>query len=211
MPPYLKLGTVPRKRHTAHRAEPGFLNEGLYYEEVVTRSGFGRAYSIVYHLRPPTRVRKVESAGTQSVEFAEQPALRHHHLKTKGMSRAGDPIGGRVPLLANADVVLQRCRPANQQAELFRNATADEVWFIQRGRGVLLTQFGPLPFRDFDYVVIPRCTSYQFQFEEISSADLLLIESTGDVQIPERYLNPDGQIRMGAPYYERDFHGPTET
>ncbi|MFL5338866.1 MAG: homogentisate 1,2-dioxygenase [Gemmataceae bacterium] len=211
MPPYLKLGTVPRKRHTAHRAQPGFLNEGLYYEEVVTRSGFGRAYSIVYHLRPPTRVRKIEAAGTQPVEYAEQPALRHHHLKTKAMPRAGDPIAGRVPLLANADVVLHRCRPVAQQAELFRNATADEVWFVHRGRGALLTQFGPLPFRDFDYIVIPRCTTYQLQFEEIASADLLLIESIGDVQIPDRYLNPDGQLRLGAPYYERDFHGPTET
>jgi homogentisate 1,2-dioxygenase len=39
---------------------------------------------------------------------------------------------------------------------------------------------------------------------------MLVIESTGNVGIPPRYLNPDGQIRLGAPYYERDFHGPTE-
>src|SRR5438105_653788 len=58
MPPYLKLGTVPKKRHIEHRHEPGFRNEGIYYEEVVTLTGFGRAYSVVYHLRPPTRVRK---------------------------------------------------------------------------------------------------------------------------------------------------------
>src|SRR5262245_27798655 len=103
MPRYLKLGTVPRKRHIAHQAEPGFQNEGLYYEEVVTRVGFGRAYSIVYHLRPPTRVRKVEAAGTQPVEYAEQPALRHHHLKTKSMSRTGDPVGGRMALMGNTD------------------------------------------------------------------------------------------------------------
>jgi homogentisate 1,2-dioxygenase len=36
------------------------------------------------------------------------------------------------------------------------------------------------------------------------------VESTGDVRIPPRYLNPDGQLRLGAPYYERDFHGPCE-
>ncbi len=63
MPHYLRLGTLPKKRHTAHRVQPGYKNEGIYYEEVVTTAGFGRAYSIVYHLRPPTRVRKVEPAG----------------------------------------------------------------------------------------------------------------------------------------------------
>jgi homogentisate 1,2-dioxygenase len=73
-----------------------------------------------------------------------------------------------------------------------------------------LTHFGILPFRPFDYIVIPRCTTYQFEFDEIASADLLLMESTGNVDLPPRYLNPDGQIRMGAPYYERDFHGPAE-
>ena len=63
MPFYRKLGTLPPKRHTVLRNESGFRGEGLYYEEVVTTAGFGRAYGIAYHLRPPTRVRKVESAG----------------------------------------------------------------------------------------------------------------------------------------------------
>ena len=63
MPHYLKLGSLPRKRHIAHKAEPGYRNEGIYYEEVVTTQGFSRAYSICYHLRPPTRVKKVEPAG----------------------------------------------------------------------------------------------------------------------------------------------------
>ncbi len=59
MPFYRRLGVVPPKRHTALRHEPGFRGEGIYYEEVLTLAGFGRAYSIAYHLRPPTRVRKV--------------------------------------------------------------------------------------------------------------------------------------------------------
>src|SRR5438105_11847523 len=126
MPPYLKLGSLPRKRHIAHKHEPGLRNEGIYYEEVVTTAGFGRAYSIVYHLRPPTRVRKVEAAGTVSIETFAEPTLRHHHLKTGHLKAAGDPISGRVPLLLNDDVLLYRCRPTAAQAELYRNAAADE-------------------------------------------------------------------------------------
>lgn len=210
MPHYLRLGSVPAKRHIEHRVEPGYRNEGIYYEEVVTTAGFGRAYSIVYHLRPPTRVSKVEPAGAAPVEFTTAPCLRHHHLKSRAMPRSGSPITGRVPVMGNADVLMSRCRPESPQTELFRNATADEVLFVHYGSGRLLTQFGVLPFRQFDYVVIPRCTTYQLEFDDLSSADLLIIESTGNVEIPPRYLNPDGQLRLGAPYYERDFHGPTE-
>jgi homogentisate 1,2-dioxygenase len=211
MPPYVRIGTMPRKRHIEFRAKPGYKNEGLYYEEVVTLSGFGRAYSIVYHLRPPTRVRKVEAAGTITIDTVEQPALRHHHIKTGALKPSGDPITGRVPIFTNADVTMLRCRPAARQAELFRNAVGDEVLFIQAGQGTLHTMFGPLPFKAFDYVVIPRCTTYRIEFEAAAQPDMLVIESTGNVGIPPRYLNPDGQLRLGAPYYERDLHGPTET
>ena len=37
-----------------------------------------------------------------------------------------------------------------------------------------------------------------------------MIESAGGVGLPPRYLNPDGQIRFGAPYSERDFRPPAE-
>src|SRR5689334_22510581 len=101
MPPYLHLGSLPRKRHIAHRHEPGHRNEGIYYEEVVTSGGFGRGYSILYHLRPPTRVVRVEAAGTIETEADEPATLRHHHLKTAAIPAAGSPISGRVPLLVN--------------------------------------------------------------------------------------------------------------
>jgi homogentisate 1,2-dioxygenase len=108
MPFYRQLGTIPFKRHTALRHEPGYRSEGIRYEEVVTTAGFGRAYSIVYHLRPPTRVRKVEAAGDHPVETVAQPVLRHHHLKSGAMPRTGDPVTGRMALLSNADVTVAR-------------------------------------------------------------------------------------------------------
>src|SRR5713226_9074702 len=114
---YRKLGSLPRKRHIAHPHEPGFRGEGICYEEVITLAGFGRAYSICYHLRPPTRVRKLEAAGTVPLEVIPEPTLRHHHLKTAPFKRAGDPITGRVPLLVNDDVILARCRPDQAQSE----------------------------------------------------------------------------------------------
>jgi homogentisate 1,2-dioxygenase len=210
MPPYLRLGSIARKRHIAHHHEPGFRGEGIYYEEVVTTAGFGRAYSICYHLRPPTRVRKIEAAGSVAVELAAEETLRHHHFKTGRLKPAGDPITGRVPLLVNDDVILARCRPAQPQGELYRNAAADEVLFVHQGRGVLHSMFGLLPFKPFDYIVIPHCTTYRVEFDAGTQPDLLVIEARGNVVVPARYLNPDGQIRLGAPYSERDLHGPRE-
>jgi homogentisate 1,2-dioxygenase len=211
MPHYLSLGSIPKRRHTAHRTTPGYKNEGIFYEEVISTHGFSRAYSIAYHLKPPTRVKKVEAAGKCTVESVEQSALRHHHLKTGKIPAKGDPVTGRVPLFTNSDVTLWRCRPTQPQAELFRNGLADEIVFVHKGGGRLLTHFGVLPFKPFDYVVIPRCTTYKFEFDATSGQpDLLVIESPGMLGFPTRYLNPDGQFRLGAPFCERDLHGPTE-
>ncbi|MCE9532449.1 MAG: homogentisate 1,2-dioxygenase [Planctomycetes bacterium] len=133
MPYYRQLGSIPRKRHIAHRTTPGFKGEGLFYEEVVTTQGFGRSYSIVYHLRPPTRVKRIEPAGSVKIDVVPQEVLRHIHVKT-----------------------------------------------------------------------------YQIEFDS-AERDMLVIEAPGNVDFPKRYLNPDGQLRLGAPYSERDLHGPRET
>jgi homogentisate 1,2-dioxygenase len=194
----------------AHKHEPGYRGEGIYYEEVVTTAGFGRAYGICYHLRPPTRVRKIEPAGECPIQPARSPVLRHHHLRSANLKPGGDPITGRIPLFANSDVVLGRCRPSQPQAELFRNATADEVVFVHKGRGTLHTMYGPLAFKPFDYIVIPHCTTYRIEFDAGTQPDLLYVEAAGNVWVPPKYLNADGQIRLGAPYSERDLHGPRE-
>lgn len=210
MPHYLSLGSIPKKRHTAHRVEPGYKDEGIYYEEVISTQGFSRAYSIAYHLRPPTNVKHIEVAGGWEVKSAELSVLRHVHLKTKELPVAGDPVRGRVAMFTNADVTMYRCRPARAQDELFRNAVCDEIVFVHHGSGRLLTHFGMLPFKPFDYVVIPRCTTYLLEFDAGVQPDLLVIESRGSLGFPKRYLNPDGQFRLGAPFCERDLHGPKE-
>jgi homogentisate 1,2-dioxygenase len=210
MPPYRQFGSIPRKRHTEHRVQPGYRGEGIYYEEVITTAGFGRAYSIAYHLRPPTRVRKVELAGTWPIDTVEQPALRHHHIKSAQLPASGDPITGRVPIFTNADVTLWRCRPTQPQGELYRNGAADEVIFVHKGRGSLHSLFGTLPFKPCDYIVIPHATTYRIDFEQDTPPELLIIEASNNIVIPPRYLNPDGQLRLGAPFSERDLHGPAE-
>lgn len=218
MPQYLQRGSIPPKRHTIHTATPGYRNEGIYYEEVITTQGFSRAYSTVYHLRPPTRVLKIEASGKTPIVAAPEQPLRHVHLRTANLTASGDAVSGRVPLMFNSDLVMYRCRPASLEMELYRNARADELIFVHRGSGRLMTMFGVLPFKPMDYIVIPKCTTYRLEFDEASvsddsaqvmSPDLLVVEAFGDIGFPPRYLNPDGQFRLGAPFCERDLHGPS--
>ncbi|HTL52080.1 MAG TPA: homogentisate 1,2-dioxygenase domain-containing protein [Planctomycetota bacterium] len=212
MPNYMRQGQVPAKRHTRLDRDPAasFNHEGICYEHVVTTEGFDRAYSILYHLRPPTRVRAIEAAGTWPVPIAPEDVLRHHHLRTAAMPRAGDPIRGRVPLLTNPDVTCYRCRPATPQTMLFRNGTADEVIFVFHGGGVLESVYGKLPYREGDYIVIPRGITYRLAPKAIAQEDYLILEMAGAVRVPHRYMNRDGQIQLGAPFCERDLHGPQE-
>ncbi|HEY4302024.1 MAG TPA: homogentisate 1,2-dioxygenase [Candidatus Didemnitutus sp.] len=216
MPFYRTLGAMPRKHHLRFPRDQAasYLGEGLHYEHVVTTEGFDRAYSILYHLKPPTRVKAVERfADSQPVAAAPSP-LRHHHLKSAGLPRRGDPYTGRVPLLFNADITCSRCRPATAmeaQYDFYRNGANDDVIFVWSGGGWLESNFGRLRYRAEDYIVIPRGTVYRLVPDDIAREDYLILESAHPVRIPARYRHAEGQIRMGAPYSERDFHGPTGT
>ncbi|HEY0945278.1 MAG TPA: homogentisate 1,2-dioxygenase [Opitutaceae bacterium] len=216
MPFYRQLGVIPRKHHLRFPREPAaasFKGEGLHYEHVITTEGFDRAYSITYHLRPPTRVKHVELFRESEPRTAAHTPLRHHHLKTAQLRRHGDPYTGRVPLMFNADITCYRARPLTAMDggyEFFRNGRSDDVIFVWHGAGWLESNFGRLRYRQDDYIVIPRGTIYRLVPEDVTQEDYLILESAHPVRIPARYRHPEGQIRMGAPYSERDFHGPTE-
>lgn len=211
MPSYRKLGKLPPKRHIKLPNEQNsFLNEGLMYEHIVTTQGFDRAYSIMYHLRPPTRVTRSEPAGTIPLRKHENRELRHHHIQTQKLPRRGCPILGRIPMMFNDDLVSWRVKPSEQQQELYRNGAADEVIFIHQGQGYIESFYGKLPYRRGDYVVMPRTTTYRIVSDNIENEDHLVLECFAPVRVPQRYQNPDGQMYLGVPYYERDFHSPSE-
>jgi len=60
---------------------------------------------------------------------------RHHHLRTTLPPPAGDPVGGRVPLMFNDDILLSVCIPTESQTDYYRNGMHDELLFIYAGPG----------------------------------------------------------------------------
>src|SRR6476660_7252182 len=161
MPHYQKLGQIPRKHHIwFHRngAAPTYKNEGIAYEHVFTTEGFDEAYSIMYHLRPPTRVRNVELIKHWAPKTVADTPLRHHHLKTAEIPRRGDLYTSRIPMLFNQDMTAYRAKPAKayDKFEYYKNSDADEIIFGIHGGGVAETVFGNLAYRAEAYIVIPR-------------------------------------------------------
>ena len=203
MPFYQRLGDVPRKRHVQFRD-----NGLLLTEEVFGLEGFSGNESILYHLQSPCRVR--ELGPFEPIERDEwvPEAHAHRHLRTWDIPHEGDEIGGRRLLMWNQDVEISLCRPAQTMEGFYRNGEGDEVVFVHEGQGTLETIFGDVAYKEGDYVVIPRGTTYRFAPE--GEQRHLVFESPGLIEIPRRYRNDYGQLLEHAPYYHRDIHPPTK-
>jgi homogentisate 1,2-dioxygenase len=132
----------------------------------------------------------------------------HRHFKTADVKPEGDEITGRRVLMWNNDVEISLCRPATRMEYFFRNGEGDEVIFVHEGTGTLQTTFGDVPYKEGDYIVVPRGTTYRF--DPIGAQRYLVFETPGLIEIPRRYRNQYGQLVEGAPYYNRDIHPPTE-
>lgn len=203
---YYKLGTIPPKRHTQFRQPDG----SLYQEEVMGIHGFAGIQSILYHINPPTAVRRLEVAEKIEIPYEEQGALRPRHLRTAEMEAGGDVINGRIPLMGNSDVVLYMARPTEAMPYWYKFAHGDDVIFVHDGTGVLESQFGLLRYRPGDYLVIPTGVIWRLLPDTGVEQRMLLIESYGHVVPPKRYLNNYGQFLEHSPYCERDIRTPEE-
>jgi homogentisate 1,2-dioxygenase len=207
MPSYQRLGRVPPKRHTQFRTPEG----GLYSEELFGEEGFSGAYSLIYHKHPPTRVSKIERLGEACYNEWPQETHRHHHLKSADVAPGGDIVSGRKPLMFNADCAISVARPTQPMSYFYRNAMGDEVLFVHNGQGAVETTFGTLPYREGDYIVIPRGTTWR-TVAGPGEQRFLVVEAFGHqgIQAPKRYRNEFGQLLEHSPYCERDLHAPTE-
>jgi homogentisate 1,2-dioxygenase len=91
----------------------------------------------------------------------------------------------------------------------YKNVDADEMLFIHRGKGVLKTLVGNIPFEYGDYLIIPRGMIYQIHFETEDNR-LLVLESFSPLYTPKRYRNYFGQLLEHSPFCERDYKLPQD-
>ncbi len=199
---YHRLGAIPPKRHIQFRKPDG----SLYAEELMSTKGFSGIYTNAYRLSPPTKIQQIGKTEMLSLVAHREDELRVYHLRMKAAERRGDYLSSRVSILFNADVTLYIALPESEGTYYYRNGASDEVVFIHEGSGVLESELGEVPFKQGDYVVIPRGITHRFVFTE--SPRLFIVETHSPIQTPKRYRNEFGQLLEHSPYCERDIRPP---
>ena len=206
MPFYQKQGIIPQKRHTVFENGKG----GLYQEEVFGTAGFAGMASILYHVHPPTQVAEMGEPYSVAPEIAVEHNLKALSFSGFNIESSADYITSRNTLFVNNDLHIGLAAPVTfSDGYFFKNAEADEMIFVHQGSGTLKTPFGHIPFKYGDYLIIPRGTVYQLDFDSTDNR-LLYIESFSPIFTPNRYRNNFGQLLEHAPYCERDIRTPLD-
>ena len=206
MPRYHSLGKIPPKRHTTFRKEDG----SLYQEELFGTVGFAGMSSLLYHIYPPTVVTQPVRNYSVEPEIAVEKSMKALSFKGYSLKPEQDFLDSRKTLLANSSLHIGLAAPREFSKDYFyKNADADEMLFIHQGSGTLRTNYGKIPFKYGDYLIIPRGTIYQIDFDSEDNR-LLYIESFSPMYTPSRYRNNFGQFLEHSPFCERDFRPPSE-
>jgi homogentisate 1,2-dioxygenase len=206
MPHYRAVGQIPPKRHTQFRGPDG----ELYAEELMGAEGFSGASALLYHQSRPTAIVDAKTWTPPEQALTANAPLLPRHFKAHKLDASGaDTVTGRQLLLGNADVRISYA-VADRPSPLYRNAVGDECIYVEAGRAVVETVFGSLPVAQGDYVNLPTSTTHRWVPVAGEPLRTLVLEATGHVRTPSRYLSSAGQFLEQAPYCERDLRAPSE-
>jgi homogentisate 1,2-dioxygenase len=182
----------------------------LLTEEVLGYEGFSGNETILYHLHSPCRLDAVGDFTPIERDEWVPDAHVHRLADANPVAPGGDPVSGRQLLMFNGDIEVSICKPTSELDGYYRNGEGDEVIYVHRGSGVLRTMFGRVPFREKDYVVIPRGTTHTWELAEGEEQYWVCFHTPGEIETPNRYRNRYGQLLEHSPFSQRDFHGPAE-
>ncbi|MEP1741546.1 MAG: homogentisate 1,2-dioxygenase [Kangiellaceae bacterium] len=204
MPFYIQQGEIPSKRHIAFKKPNG----ELYREELFSTHGFSNIYSNKYHNNMPTKVIKVEPYSLDHGQEWQDKILQNYKIHTAQLDSSGNFFSARKQHMFNADVAMYTAKVTQDTDDFYRNAYADEIVFIHEGTGTLYSEYGNIEVKKWDYLVIPKGTTYQLKFDHYDDVRLFVVESASMVTIPKHYRTETGQMLETAPYCERDIRTP---
>ena len=206
MPIYHKLGDFPQKRHTVFQSKQG----KHYYEQLFGTEGFNGFSSLLYHTHRPTQVKEILRSYDVTPKIAINKNIKALLLSGFQIKPTSDFLESRKTVLMNSDCLIGLAAPQHSMKTYFyKNADADELLFIHKGKGTLRTLMGNIKFEYGDYLIIPRGMIYQMAFETTDNR-IFYVESFSPFYTPKRYKNTSGQLLEHSPFCERDFKLPTE-
>lgn len=206
MPIYHKLGKIPPKRHTIFEKP----ENGIYYEQLFGTEGFNSHSSLIYHTHRPTQVKELLKSYSVTPNIAIDKNIKSLLLQGFKVDQIADFLDSRKAMLVNSDCTIGVAAPKKSlNSYFYKNADADEMIFIHKGKGKLRTFLGNIPFEYGDYLIIPRGMIYQIDFDTEDNR-LFYVESFAPFYTPKRYKSSSGQLLEHAPFCERDLKLPFE-
>jgi len=199
----LSKGRVTRQAHVG-------LPEGTFEEEHGREAFEGRA-SHLYRTHPPTAWIRIEGslrpraydlnglkpgeddldyrvdADTGEVVFGngatgERPPAGEQSVRAAYNEGAG---AGWQRILFNDDLAIYVSRRTDASAYFLRDADGDVCYFVHRGSGLLETDYGPLSYRQGDFLILPKGTTHRL-IPEGEDSFLYIVEGTGEYRLPDK-------------------------
>jgi homogentisate 1,2-dioxygenase len=169
----LKNGVYPNQAHVR-------IPEGTYEMEYGREGFFGEATHL-YTKEMPSAWKRIEGS-------LRPIAMDCRTIETPDLA---DPNGTPALLMQSMAACARRSlsiyltRRREPMPFLYRTVDGDELYFFHRGVGIIETEFGILPYRPGDYIIIPKGCIYRLVPE---SKDTLAIisESRTAIGIPDR-------------------------
>lgn len=162
-------GVVTKQAHVS-------IPEGMYEEEHGREAFAGRA-SHLYRKHPPTAWTRIDGP-------LRPRALNLNEMKPEDWVEAN----ATWQLIAgNDDVRLYLSRRAEPMPYFLRDADGDVCYFVHRGSGMIETDYGPLDYRQGDYVIVPKGTTHRV-VPAGGESFFFVIEGEGEYRIPDRGL-----------------------
>jgi len=166
----LSKGRVARQAHVG-------LPDGTYEEEHGREAFDGRA-SHLYRTHFPTAWVKIEGP-------LQPRAYDLNEIKPADLS---DAAGDWQPILHNDDLALFVSRRTEAPPWFLRDADGDLCYFVHHGSGTLETDYGPLRYRDGDFLVLPKGTTHRVAPDSDGETFLYCIEARGEYGLPDKGL-----------------------
>ncbi len=179
---HLRKGRTPRRLHADL--------DGLKDDEL-GRGGFTGRTANIYRRNDPTAYRSVGPLRPLDVLSSE--------LKP---SDATDAAGGPLLMFSNADCQVLLSRRSEPMPFFVRYVDGDLLSFVHKGAGLLETEFGPLRYREGDWVYIPKaCT---FRQVPDARAELHTADGPGHRRVPGSRARLSGTPLPVRPVAGRD-------
>ncbi len=171
---HLRKGVTPRRLHADL--------DGLKDDEL-GRDGFTGRTANMYRRHDPTAFRSVGPLRPVDVlSSALEP------------DDATDPRGGPLLMFSNADCQVLLSRRAEAMPYFVRYVDGDLLNFVHRGSGLLETEFGPLRYREGDWVYLPKACTWR-QVPDAGDEVWLMVQATAEFRVP-----PPGALGRHFPF-----------